>query len=256
MKVSTKKNWDDFWTQKSNLAEVYPNTDRIRENIRECTSVSGLRILEVGAGTGRDSFYMARDGATLFLLDYSMPSLQLIKKAAPHRDRIHIIGGDAFSLPFPDKSLDIVFHQGLLEHFTKNRAQDMLKEHARVLKPGGLLVVDVPQRWHVYTVIKHILIALNAWFAGWEREFSVRELKIMLQHEGLDPIYSYGEWMYPSLVYRMTREAFAKLGVRLPLYPPTIPLLTTIRSGVRKTLKRTWLQKNTALSIGVVGRKS
>lgn len=255
MRVSTKKNWDDFWHQKSNLAEVYPNTDRIRVNIQKCISVENARILEVGAGTGRDSFYMARDGATLFLLDYSMNSLELIKKAAPHRERIHILGGDAFSLPFPDQSLDVVFHQGLLEHFSKERAQAMLKEHARVLKSGGLLVVDVPQRWHVYTVIKHILIAANAWFAGWEREFSVRELSAMLITEGLRPVHSYGEWMYPSLIYRMAREAAAKLGLRLPLYPPKIPLLSRLRHSLRSAMNGTWLQKNTALSIGVIGQK-
>ena len=43
--------------------------------------------------------------------------------------------GDAFALPFADGTFDVVFHQGLLEHF--RNPDDLIAENARVLKPGG-----------------------------------------------------------------------------------------------------------------------
>jgi len=255
MKESTKKNWDDFWDQKSDTKEVYANTDRIRRNLARNMDLPGKRILEVGAGTGRDSFYMSQDGATLVLLDYSMNSLKIIRNNLPSTENIGAVGGDAFALPFPDNSFDAVFHQGLLEHFREQDAENLLKENIRVLKPGGLLVVDVPQRWHIYTVIKHVLIALNSWFAGWEREFSVRELRALLKELGMNPVDAYGEWMYPSLFYRTFREAFYKIGVKLPLYPRLVPPVSRIREKIRHGMDGSAVKLNTALSIGVIAKK-
>ena len=255
MKESTKQNWETFWEQKADTKEVYANTDRIRRNLARNMDLRGKRILEVGAGTGRDSFYMAQDGAELVLLDYSMNSLKIIRRLLPNTDHISAVGGDAFSLPFPDGSFDAVFHQGLLEHFREPEARRLLEENIRVLKPGGLLVVDVPQRWHIYTVIKHVLIALNAWFAGWEREFSVAELRKLLKELGTQPVDAYGEWMYPSLVYRTFREAFYKVGIKLPLYPKLLPPVSRLRDKIRTGMDGTALKLNTSLSIGVIARK-
>lgn len=255
MKESTKQNWESFWDQKADTKEVYANTDRIRRNLSRNMDLNGKRILEVGAGTGRDSFYMARDGAALVLLDYSKNSLKIIRQGLPDAERISAVGGDAFALPFPDGSFDAVFHQGLLEHFRETDARRLLKENIRVLKTGGLLVVDVPQRWHVYTIIKHALIALNTWFAGWEREFSVRELRNLLSELGMRPVDAYGEWMYPSLVYRTFREGLFKLGVRLPLYPRLVPPISRLREKIRINLDGSAFKLNTSLSIGVIAKK-
>jgi ubiquinone/menaquinone biosynthesis C-methylase UbiE len=255
MKESTKQNWETFWQQKAETKEVYANTDRIRRHLMRQMDLRGKRILEVGAGTGRDSFYMSQDGASLVLLDYSMNSLKIIKNGLPAESSIAAVGGDAFGLPFPDETFDAIFHQGLLEHFREPEARRLLQENVRVLKTGGLLVVDVPQRWHVYTIIKHILIALNAWFAGWEREFSVRELRTLLKSLKLQPVHAYGEWMYPSLVYRTMREALYKLGLKLPLYPKLIPPVSRLRERIRSAMDGSFLKLNTALSIGVIAKK-
>jgi len=115
--------------------------------------------------------------------------------------------------------------------------------------------VDVPQRWHIYTIIKHILIALNSWFAGWEREFSEREIRRILAGLGLKHRHSYGEWMYPSLFYRMFREGFRKIGLKLPLYPRIFPPLSRLRSKVRDAMDGTSVKINTALSIGIIAEK-
>jgi ubiquinone/menaquinone biosynthesis C-methylase UbiE len=157
-------------------------------------------------------------------------------------------------LPFKDETFDVVFHQGLLEHFRKPKADDLLKENIRVLKKGGLLCVDVPQRWHIYTAMKKTLIAIDKWFAGWERSFSVPELQALMKTHGLEIVHTYGEWMYPSLFYRVTREALRKIGIKLPLYPK-IPLVFPIRKLLRNTLRDTPIAYYTALSMGVIGRK-
>jgi ubiquinone/menaquinone biosynthesis C-methylase UbiE len=256
MKQSTKQNWETFWQQKENVHEYYSNSDRVLRNLSRITDLKGKKVLEIGAGTGRDSLDLIRYGAIVYQLDYATNALKLMKDVAEESKlEVHLIGGDAFQLPFNDGTFDIVFHQGLLEHFREPKATELLKENARVVKKGGWLLVDVPQRYHVYTVMKHLLIALNAWFAGWEREFSVGELEKKLMGLGLKPIYAYGDWMYPSLFYRMTREAFLKLGIRLPLRPQIFKPLTKLRHSIRESMLKLRISLYTSISIGVVAEK-
>lgn len=48
------------------------------------------------------------------------------------------------SLPFPDNEFDVVYSSHVLEHFTVAEAKFFLSEIFRVLKPGGLLRIVVP----------------------------------------------------------------------------------------------------------------
>lgn len=256
MKESHRSHWENFWDEKKEVHEVYSNSDRVVRNLSKITDLKGKTILEVGAGTGRDSFPLVERGAQVYQLDYSVNSLKIMKRLADEEKiPVSIIGGDTFCLPFRDETFDIVFHQGLLEHFRPAQAEALLKENIRILKRNGLLLVDVPQRYHVYTIIKHILIVANQWFAGWEREFSVNELRSEMERFGLQVIHAYGEWMYPSLFYRATREALLKTGIKLPLYPTFFRPLTNIRRSVREALRDTPIAINTALSFGLVGKK-
>lgn len=255
-KESTRSHWDNFWSAKKEVHEVYSNDNRVMRNLSQITDLKNKRVLEVGAGTGRDSFDMVNRGASVFMLDYSASSLHIIKNiATEERIDVSAVGGNAFSLPFPDATFDIVFHQGLLEHFREREAMSLLRENIRVLRKGGILLVDVPQRYHIYTVMKHILIAMNKWFAGWEREFSIPELDKLLRSLGVAPFYRYGEWMYPSLFYRVVRETMMKAGIKLPLNPTPIKPLTNLRKKIRDSARRTPFALYTSLSCGIVSRK-
>jgi SAM-dependent methyltransferase len=47
-------------------------------------------------------------------------------------------------IPFPDGSFEVVYHSHVLEHFSKPEAAFFLKECRRVLRPGGIVRVVVP----------------------------------------------------------------------------------------------------------------
>lgn len=246
--------WEQFWEKKAELSKVYSPSSRIVDNLKTVTELEGKKVLEVGAGTGRTSFELQQAGAYVIVLDYSENSLRIVQELfSSVNKRIEIIQADAFHLPFKNDVLDIVFHQGLLEHF--KTPQPLLKENYRVLRPGGLTLVDVPQKFHIYTAIKHILIWLNAWFAGWETEFSIGELKHLMRSAGFRIVHFYGEWMRPSLFYRMFREALHKIGINMPLYMKGPELLRRVRSAIRNMVKRCPFAIYTCLDIGVVGQK-
>jgi SAM-dependent methyltransferase len=74
-------------------------------------------------------------------------------KIAERNARLHLhqsdlaiferVGANAFTLPFADGSVDIVMSFGLLEHFNPEALKAVLTEVIRILRPGGLFIVDV-----------------------------------------------------------------------------------------------------------------
>ncbi len=253
-KKSTREHWEKFWQEKEQIDEVYSNEERIYHNLKPLIRIENTRILEVGAGSARDSFQFAEENASVYVLDYSPKALFIVQKLNHQNNaKVHLLQSDAFKIPVPDNTFDIVFHQGLLEHFRD--PIPLIRENYRVLKPGGLLLIDVPQRYHIYTMIKHILIFMNKWFAGWETEFSINELTGLMQKNGFTIKHRYGRWMRPSLFYRIIREIFRKINIKLPLYPRGFKITRRIRDSLRKR----FIEKNwafyTFLDIGVVGQK-
>ncbi len=251
--VSEKKHWDRFWTGAGEAEDVYSNEGRVAERLSRALPLEGKLVLEVGAGTGRDALDLARRGSRAVALDYSQASLRLIRSQLAAGAGASLVCGDAFALPFPDETFDVVFHQGLLEHF--RNPDDLIAENARVLRRGGIMLVDVPQRYHYYTIVKHVLIAMNRWFAGWEREYSVGELERMLERHGFSVVESYGEWFDPPIWYRMLRRSLRPAGVSLPMYPRLFRAMSRALAGPRRWLLERRPALYTTVIVGTVARK-
>lgn len=255
MRASTEAHWTRFWRERAAIEDVYPTAGQVAERILEEGPVAGARVLEVGAGSGRDSVTLAERGATVVLLDYSMASLEVARDVARRSGvRPLLVRADALRMPFREGTFDTVFHQGLLEHFRD--PMPLLRENVRALKRDGILVVDVPQRYHLYTAMKHALIAMGRWFAGWETEFTIGQLTRLLTRAGVRVTRRYGAFMVPGLAYRSLRLGLLKLGLaKLPLEPPPVPLWTPLMARVRAAWERTPLAFHTYFVIGAVGRK-
>ncbi len=204
-KISTKNHWQTYWNRPDHQPMV--RHEELLANLLATTSVKGKKILEVGVGMGGDSIYLAKKGAIVTVLDFTKEALELIREnAKKSKVKITTVQADARAMPFRDNTFDVIFHQGLIEHYKNPR--ELLDEQKRVLKVGGYIQVDVPQRYTTYTIKKHVLIWLGKWFAGWEREFSVSELENLLRRVGLTPVKSYG-WGYYGKLYNLRH---ARLG--------------------------------------------
>lgn len=105
----------------------------------------GRTLLEIGCGLGTDLLQFARGGAIVTGLDLTEQSIELARKRF---DMYGVPGsfqvGDAENLPFPDNSFDVVYSFGVLHH-TPDTAR-AIREVARVLKPGGEIVIMLYHR--------------------------------------------------------------------------------------------------------------
>ncbi len=255
MRESTKEHWRDYWVTHADADELYSTEGRIVDQLSEVCPIRGQRILEVGAGSGRDSVTLVRMGGEVFVLDYVESSLAVIKGEAQKAGvSAHLVCGDATMMPFRDGALDVVFHQGLMEHFRD--PSTLLEENKRVLVKGGTILIDVPQRYHIYTVVKHILIPLGKWFAGWETEYTVASLERLVTSYGFRLCGSYGDWMVPGFFYRSLRYGLRKVGIaRLPKYPRGIPVLRRAAGRFRSWFRKKRLAFYTFAVVGTVARK-
>lgn len=100
----------------------------------------GMRVLDVGCGTGNQSIPAAKAGARVAAVDIA-PNLlaQAAERAKRESLDIHIQEGDAEALPFADHEFDVVL--SMFAAIFAPRPELVVSELVRVCKPGGLIAM-------------------------------------------------------------------------------------------------------------------
>ncbi|WP_417765021.1 class I SAM-dependent methyltransferase [Sinanaerobacter sp. ZZT-01] len=99
------------------------------------------RVLEIGAGTGRYSHALAREGYDVDAVELVEHNIEIFKQNTQPNENITITQGNAMDLStFPDNGYDITLLLGPLYHlYTKEDKQQALSEAIRVTRPGGIV---------------------------------------------------------------------------------------------------------------------
>ena len=101
------------------------------------------RILEVGAGTGRYSVALAKEGYSVVALELIERNLSILKSKLTGDEQLQALQGNALDLSrFADDSFDLTLVLGPMYHlYTKDEKLRALSEAVRVTKSGGFIMV-------------------------------------------------------------------------------------------------------------------
>jgi ubiquinone/menaquinone biosynthesis C-methylase UbiE len=166
----------------SNVHRGGPDLDAL---VAAAGSRPGMRLLDVGCGTGHTTIALAAGGGEVIGLDLTEEMLAHAREEAERRGvDVRFEFGRAEELPFPDASLDVVTSRVCAHHYRD--AALSVREAFRVLRPGGLhLVIDtvVPESPLVDTFLNAIELVRDP---SHVRNYRRSEWKAMFADAGFD----------------------------------------------------------------------
>lgn len=177
----------------------------IRESL---AGVSDPAILEVGAGTGRYSAALAKEGLRVTAVELVAHNLDILKSKLDGSEPLTAIEGNALDLSFlPDGSFDLTLLLGPMYHlYTREDKLRALSEAVRVTKRGGKILVAycmneptviqyvfgkdnlgavleagmLTEDWHCVSEPKELFeLSRTEDIASYDAEFPVKRLKLV-----------------------------------------------------------------------------
>jgi len=171
-------------------------------------AVEGRRILDLGCGDGLLTWTLAARRARVVGIDADRAMLQVASaRSAPGQgQRPRFVEGRIEQLPFPDGSFDVVVIVAVL-CLLADRA-GAVREAARVLRPGGRLVIGDLGRWSAWAAQRRV----KAWLGSqlWQSaHFSTASgLSRVVQSAGLVVEAVRGSVYYPPMAVLARPLAF------------------------------------------------
>jgi len=185
----------DTFDAVANSYDTQRRVEIVFDELLAAEDLRGLRVLDVGCGTGWFSARAAARGARVTSVDLGTRLLARTRE----RCATAPVAGDACALPFASGAFDVVISSECIEH-TLDPLRAVSEIH-RVTRAGGLLLITVPNRiWHFAATFANTF--------------------------GLRPYEGYEHWVG----WREMRRTLAALAARIVqmrgfhLVPPVVPI--------------------------------
>jgi SAM-dependent methyltransferase len=130
------------------------------------------RVLDVGCGTGANMQALNLACG----IDFSHEAVRFCRE----REMTGTATASAIALPFADASFDAAISCDVLCHHSIANKSEMLQEISRVLRPGALMVLNLPAySWLMSSHDAHV---------GTDRRFRMNEMPSLLTSAGFEPV--------------------------------------------------------------------
>jgi SAM-dependent methyltransferase len=157
---------------------------------------AGMRILDAGCGDGLLASALARAGAIVTGVDRDPHMLTVGQARAEHAGlHLELVEGDLRALPFADAAFDVVIAVTALCFVAD--AERAVREMARVLRPGGRVVIGELGRWNLWAAKRRISgwLGPSVWSAA--TFFTPGQLRRVAMKAGLAVTATRGAIYYP-----------------------------------------------------------
>jgi ubiquinone/menaquinone biosynthesis C-methylase UbiE len=140
----------------------------------------GSRIIDIGCGLGPFlSYFWSKNFRNLAAIE---PDPELAK-GIPSHIKLDLRHCPAEHIDFPDKSFDVVFVYGVLHHLLGLEAyREACQEIHRILKPGGLVFIVEPGRYHVFLCMEFLAKVFGVVSKTFRAFYETMEEERPLQH--------------------------------------------------------------------------
>lgn len=117
---------------------------------------NGMKVVDVAIGEGRYAIPMSKSGATVTGIDNSDFIISNLKtKLETHKVNVNVIKQDIRdTFPIEEGSFDISASLGTMIHI--DRYEDVCNELYRVTKPGGRVVIEFSNKYHITSFLEKI----------------------------------------------------------------------------------------------------
>ena len=154
--------WEQIW-KSSNIPPRFQSDAAPSDTVIEWMKIIPLGgvVLDVGCGVGRHVLYLGKRGFQVAGVDISPSGVKTAQAACAERG--FVLDGqvsDMTTLPWLDKSFDAALSTSTIHHQLRAAIVQTLAEVWRVLKPGGVFLVDFPNTETItYQASRDLVIA-------------------------------------------------------------------------------------------------
>ena len=139
--------WESNFSRKPEMFGLEPSTPA-KKALKIFKNNKTNKIVELGAGLGRDSIYFAKNSIHVEALDYSQSGIKNINQKIIKNNLSNLIKTKIFdvrkTLPFKNNSIEGIYsHMLYCMALTTSDLESLNKEIHRILKPGGINIYTV-----------------------------------------------------------------------------------------------------------------
>jgi len=133
------QHWENNFSNKPEMFGLKPSIAAIKS----LNFFKGKKIVELGAGLGRDTIFFAQNSIHVEALDYSPSAIKIINEKASKKNLLNFVSTKVFDvrkkLPFDDNSIEACFsHMLYCMALSMQELEYLNSEVHRILKPMGI----------------------------------------------------------------------------------------------------------------------
>lgn len=131
----------------ADILSVEQSSPLAKSVIKEGYVTAGKKMLSLGSGNGNDEVFFAQHGCEVLATDNNSKILKHLEDKARSITNLSVQALDVEKpFAFADSSFDIIYARLVLHYFSNTSQQHILDEIRRVLKPGGIAIIELKSK--------------------------------------------------------------------------------------------------------------